>query len=111
MFFGIYLFFFEIDFLNFDLSDFWVVIDFVFFFLYFFEGFFLVFLLFFVKLVQEVVVRGVSCNNCLFEKYMYNYQLCYVLLCDENVILSKVFVKLVCVFFCSFVNGFKQRIK
>lgn len=102
MFFGIHPFSFETDFLNPDPSDSWVATDLVFPPPYPPEGLLLVPPLFSAKSAQEVAARGVSCNNCLLEKHTYNHQPCYVLPRDENVISSKVLVKLVRASHCSF---------
>lgn len=101
MFFGIHPFSFETDFLNPDPSDSWVATDLVFPPPYPPEGLLLVPPLFSAKSAQEVAARGVSCNNCLLEKHTYNHQPCYVLPRDENVISSKVLVKLVRASHCS----------
>lgn len=102
---------FETDFLNPDPSDSWVATDLVFPPPYPPEGLLLVPPLFSAKSAQEVAARGVSCNNCLLEKHTYNHQPCYVLPRDENVISSKVLVKLVRASPCSSLNGLKQRTK
>lgn len=111
MFFGIHPFSFETDFLNPDPSDSWVATDLVFPPPYPPVGLLLVPPLFSAKSAQEVAARGVSCNNCLLEKHTYNHQPCYVLPRDENVISSKVLVKLVLASHCSSLNGLKQRTK